>query len=134
MGERDSRGNDEESQGFSLREFVHDEASGGILLLVCAVIALAWANSPWGETYNALWSTELTLGTVQFHLTESLRHWVNDGLMAIFFFVVGLEIKREVLVGELASPRNAALPAIAALGGVLVPAGIYLVLNRGTAG
>jgi NhaA family Na+:H+ antiporter len=132
--DREHRGNDEQSQGFSLREFVHDEAFGGILLLICALVALAWANSPWAETYDALWSTELTLGTVQFHLTESLRHWVNDGLMAIFFFVVGLEIKREVLVGELASPRNAALPAIAALGGVLVPAGIYLLLNRESAG
>jgi Na+:H+ antiporter, NhaA family len=123
-----------ESQGFSLREFIHDEAFGGILLLVCALTALIWANSPWGETYGAVWATELTLGTVQLHLTESLRHWVNDGLMAVFFFVVGLEIKREVLVGELASPRRAALPAIAALGGVLVPAGIYLLLNRGTVG
>src|ERR671915_1796004 len=123
-----------ESQGFSLREFVHDEAFGGILLLVCALTALIWANSPWGATYDALWSTELTLGTVQFHLTESLRHWVNDGLMAIFFFVVGLEIKRELLVGELASPRQAALPALAALGGALVPAGIYVLLNQGTAG
>jgi NhaA family Na+:H+ antiporter len=123
-----------QSQGFSLREFIHDEAFGGILLLVCALTALIWANSAWSETYDAVWSTELTLGTVQFHLTESLRHWVNDGLMAIFFFVVGLEIKREVLVGELASPRSAALPAIAALGGVLVPAGIYLLLNRGTVG
>jgi Na+:H+ antiporter, NhaA family len=122
------------SEGFSLREFIHDEAFGGILLLLCALAALIWANSPWGATYDALWSTELTLGTVQYHLTESLRHWVNDGLMAIFFFVVGLEIKREVLVGELASPRRAALPAIAALGGVLVPAGLYLLLNRGTVG
>ncbi|MBA3415571.1 MAG: Na+/H+ antiporter NhaA [Chloroflexia bacterium] len=121
-------------EGFSLREFIHDEAFGGILLLLCALAALVWANSPWGATYDALWSTELTLGTVQFNLTESLRHWVNDGLMAIFFFVVGLEIKRELLVGELASPRRAALPAIAALGGVLVPAGIYVLLNRGTEG
>jgi Na+:H+ antiporter, NhaA family len=122
------------AQGFSLREFIHDEAFGGILLLVCALFALIWANSPWGAAYDALWSTELTLGTVQYHLTESLRHWVNDGLMAIFFFVVGLEIKREVLAGELSSPRQAALPALAALGGVLVPAGIFLLLNRGTAG
>jgi NhaA family Na+:H+ antiporter len=122
------------SGGFSLREFIHDEAFGGILLLVCALAALLWANSPWGDSYDALWSTELTLGTVQFHLTESLRHWVNDGLMAIFFFVVGLEIKREVLAGELSSPRQAALPAIAALGGVIVPAGIFLLLNRGIEG
>ena len=122
------------AEGFSLREFIHDEAFGGILLLVCALAALIWANSPWGATYDALWATELSLGTVQFHLTESLLHWVNDGLMAVFFFVVGLEIKREILVGELASPRRAALPAVAALGGVLVPAGIYALLNRGSAG
>jgi NhaA family Na+:H+ antiporter len=122
------------SAGFSLREFLHDEAFGGILLLFCALAALIWANSPWHQTYDALWATELTLGAVQYHLTESLRHWVNDGLMAVFFFVVGLEIKRELLVGELASPRRAALPALAALGGVLVPAGIYALLNRDTVG
>ena len=134
MEDAKNRSDDAQSQGFSLREFLHDEAFGGILLLICALAALIWANSPWGETYDALWSGELTLGTVQYHLSMSLRHWVNDGLMAIFFFVVGLEIKREVLVGELASPRRAALPAIAALGGVLVPAGIYLLLNWGTLG
>jgi NhaA family Na+:H+ antiporter len=130
----ESTGARERSEGFSLREFIHDEAFSGILLLLCALTALLWANSPWGETYDALWETDLTLGTVQYHLTLSLRHWVNDGLMAIFFFVVGLEIKRELLVGELASPRRAALPATAALGGVLVPAGIYALLNRGTVG
>ncbi len=92
MGDPENPRDDEQSQGFSLREFIHDEAFGGALLLVCALTALIWANSPWGETYAAVWSTELTLGTVQYHLTESLRHWVNDGLMAIFFFVVGLEI------------------------------------------
>ena len=118
----------------SLRAFIHDEAFGGILLLACAIVALVWANSPWRDRYEDLWHVSLTLGTVHFHLTESLRHWVNDGLMAIFFFVVGLEIKREVLAGELASPRRAALPAIAALGGVLVPAGIYVAVNAGGAG
>ncbi|MDP9353981.1 MAG: Na+/H+ antiporter NhaA [Chloroflexota bacterium] len=120
--------------GFSLREFIHNEAFGGVLLLTCALVALAWANSPWRESYHDLWHAKVTLGTVHFHLTESLLHWVNDGLMAIFFFVVGLEIKREVLVGELASPRRAALPAIAALGGVLVPATIYLAVNAGQRG
>lgn len=124
----------QQADGFSLREFIHDEAFGGILLLACALVALLWANSPWGATYDLFWSTELTLGTVHYHLTESLRHWVNDGLMAFFFFVVGLEIKREVLVGELASPRNAALPALAALGGAIAPAVIYVGLNRGTPG
>jgi NhaA family Na+:H+ antiporter len=117
-----------------LRDFVHDEAFGGILLLASALIALVWANSPWKGAYHDLWHAELTLGSAQLQITESLLHWVNDGLMAVFFFVVGLEIKREVLVGELASPRRAALPAIAALGGVLVPIGIYLALTRGHEG
>jgi NhaA family Na+:H+ antiporter len=85
-GENGSAGN---GGSFSLREFVHDQAFGGILLLAAAVAALAWANSPWGAAYGALWATELTLGTVQLNLTETLRHWVNDGLMAIFFLVVG---------------------------------------------
>jgi NhaA family Na+:H+ antiporter len=130
-GENGSAGN---GGSFSLREFVHDQAFGGILLLAAAVAALAWANSPWGAAYGALWATELTLGTVQLNLTETLRHWVNDGLMAIFFLVVGLEIKREVLAGELASPRRAALPAVAAVGGAVVPAAIYLLVNRGSPG
>lgn len=120
--------------GFSIREFTHNEASGGILLLACAVIALIWANSPWSDSYVDLWNYKLRLGTVHFDLNETLKHWVNDGLMAIFFFVVGLEIKREVLAGELASIRRAALPGIAALGGVLVPAGIYILINMGHEG
>ena len=119
---------------FSLRAFIHDEAFGGILLLACAIVALVWANSPWKEQYEDLWNATLTLGTARFNLTETLLHWVNDGLMAIFFFVVGLEIKREVLVGELASPRRAALPVIAAIGGMLVPAAIYFAVNAGGAG
>jgi NhaA family Na+:H+ antiporter len=127
----------QESDGrgvFTLREFLHDEAFGGILLLVCALTALAWANSPWDDAYARLWNATLAIETDRVHLTLSLRHWVNDGLMALFFVVVGLEIKRELLVGELASPRRAALPAIAALGGVLVPAGIYGLINTGSAG
>ncbi|MCC6793035.1 MAG: Na+/H+ antiporter NhaA, partial [Thermomicrobiales bacterium] len=119
---------------FSIREFAHNEASSGILLLVCALIALIWANSPWSDSYTDLWSSKVRLGTVQFDLNETLKHWVNDGLMAIFFFVVGLEIKREVLAGELASVRRAALPAIAALGGVLVPAALYYAINAGHPG
>lgn len=113
---------------------VGHEAAGGVLLFAAAVIALIWANSPWSEHYDDLWHTSITIGTGRFNLDETLLHWINDGLMAIFFFVVGLEIKRELLVGELASPRRAALPAIAALGGVLVPAGIYMVLNLGHSG
>lgn len=117
-----------------IRQFVKHEAAGGVLLLTAAIIALIWANSPWDQHYQDLWATKISIGTGRFHLTESLLHWINDGLMAIFFLMVGLEIKRELLVGELASPRRAALPAIAALGGVLVPAGIYLLLNSGRPG
>jgi Na+:H+ antiporter, NhaA family len=119
---------------FSLREFLHDEAFGGILLLACALAALAWANSPWDNAYDRLWHATLAIGTNRVHLDLSLQHWVNDGLMALFFVVVGLEIKRELLVGELASPRRAALPAIAALGGVLLPAGLYALVNGGESG
>jgi NhaA family Na+:H+ antiporter len=118
--------------GFSLRTFLHHEAFGGVLLLACAVVALLWANSPWHQSYEALWETELDLGLGAWHFGESLRHWINDGLMAIFFLVVGLEIKREVLVGELASRRRATLPAIAALCGAVIPAGIYIAFNAGT--
>ena len=117
-----------------LQSFAHHEAAGGILLLAAAAVALLWANSAWHESYEDLWQTSITIGTPRFHLTETLGHWINDGLMAMFFFVVGLEIKREVLVGELASVRSAALPAVAALGGVIVPAGIYYALNAGHAG
>jgi NhaA family Na+:H+ antiporter len=120
--------------GFSLRRFLHHEAFGGVLLLACAVIALIWANSPWHHSYELLWETELGVEAGTWHFEESLRHWINDGLMAIFFLVVGLEIKREVLVGELASARRATLPAIAALCGAIIPAGIYLALNAGTDG
>ncbi|MGD2115607.1 MAG: Na+/H+ antiporter NhaA, partial [Acidobacteriota bacterium] len=111
--------------------FASLEAAGGILLLVAAALALAWANSPWSEAYFALWQTEVRVGAGGFDLAKPLLLWINDGLMAIFFFVVGLEIKRELLVGELASPRRAALPMAAALGGMLVPAAIYAALNAG---
>jgi NhaA family Na+:H+ antiporter len=118
--------------GFALRSFLHHEAFGGVLLLCCAVVALLWANSPWHHGYEALWETELGIEIGSWHFEESLRHWINDGLMAIFFLVVGLEIKREVLVGELASRRKATLPAIAALCGAVVPALIFLAFNAGT--
>jgi NhaA family Na+:H+ antiporter len=109
-----------------LRRFLRFEAFGGILLVICALIALAWANSPWREGYHALWQTRFTLALGGFELSKPIILWINDGLMAIFFFVVGLEIKREALVGELASLRKALLPVAAALGGMLVPALIYL--------
>jgi len=111
------------------QEFAGRETSGGILLLACAVVALVWANSPWAHLYTALWHTPLMVGFGDFTLNHDLHFWVNDALMAVFFFVVGLEIKRELLAGELASPRQAALPILAALGGVVVPALLYTLLN-----
>ncbi len=116
------------------QQFTRLQASGGILLLAAAALALIWANSPWGHSYFALWETYLKIELGTLVLKESLLHWVNDGLMVIFFFVVGLEIKREVLVGELASPRRAALPLIAAVGGMVVPALIYTAFNLGRRG
>lgn len=114
-----------------IQSFIHTEASSGILLLIAAALAIAWVNSPWDSAYFDLWHTEFDLDFWVIHVNEDLGHLVNDGLMAIFFFVVGLEIKREVLHGELASPRKAALPIAAALGGMLVPAGIYAAFNAG---
>ncbi|HSE83789.1 MAG TPA: Na+/H+ antiporter NhaA [Thermodesulfobacteriota bacterium] len=119
---------------YPFQEFTKLEASGGILLLLCTVAALVWANSPWSDSYFNLWHTKLTIGIGSFMLSKNLLHWINDGLMAMFFFVVGLEIKREFLVGELASPKQAALPIAAALGGMIVPAIFYLALNAGKAG
>jgi len=116
------------------QRFVRAEAAGGIVLIACAVIALGWANSPWSESYFALWETPVTIGAASFGLTETLHHWINDGLMAVFFFLVGLEIKRELLIGELASVKQAALPIAAAVGGMLVPAAIYALVNAGGVG
>ncbi len=113
--------------------FVHTEASGGIVLLAAAVVALVWANSPWQASYETLWSSQVTLGFGVFGVEEDLRHFVNDGLMALFFFVVGLEIKREVVHGELADRRVAALPVFAALGGMVLPALLYVALVGGGA-
>ena len=117
-----------------LRNFLHTEASGGLLLLAAAVIALIWANSPLASSYEALWNTPFTLQLGHFGLTESLHFWINDGLMAIFFFVVGLEIKREVLIGELTTPRRALLPIAAAVGGAILPALIFVAFTRGGEG
>jgi NhaA family Na+:H+ antiporter len=114
--------------------FAKLEAAGGIVLLLCTVVALAWANSPWADAYHHLWEQELTASFGGVAARASLHALVNDGLMAVFFFLVGLEIKREVLVGELASPRQAALPVAGALGGMLVPAAIYAAVNGGGPG
>ena len=116
------------------QDFAHKASSGGILLIVATVVALVWANSPWGESYASLWQTKLTVGVGDFSISKDLTHWINDGLMAVFFLVVGLEIKREVFVGELSSVRGAALPIAAAVGGAVVPALIYSAINAGTEG
>jgi NhaA family Na+:H+ antiporter len=116
------------------QRFAQTESAGGIVLLVCTVIALIWANSAWGASYHHLWETRFALHAAGRSLDLSLHHWINDGLMAVFFFVVGLEIKREMLVGELSSARQAALPVAGALGGMIVPALLYTAVNAGGEG
>ena len=102
--------------------------------MIATVVALLWANSPWGQSYFSLWETYLKIVFGESALKLSLLHWVNDGLMVIFFFLVGLEIKREILVGELASLRKATLPLVAAVGGIFLPAAIYSAFNVGGEG
>ena len=114
--------------------FVRSEAAGGIVLLACTAIALVLANSPLRGAYEAILHHPLQLGGTGFLLELSVHEWINDGLMAVFFFLVGLEIKREMLVGELASVRRASLPIAGAIGGMLVPALIYAALNAGGSG
>ncbi|MEP6836144.1 MAG: Na+/H+ antiporter NhaA [Gemmatimonas sp.] len=113
-------------------EFVRAEASGGIMLLVGALAATVWANSPMADSYHHLWERSFSLGFGAHSLTLSWHMWINDALMAIFFLVVGLEIKREILVGELASVRRAALPILGAIGGMILPALIFWSITRGT--
>ena len=116
-----------------LTEFLHDEAAGGVALMVAAVAALVWANA-WSDSYASFWDRELTVGAGSLAIHEDLQHWVNDGLMALFFFVVGLEIKRELVTGELRDRKAAALPVLAALGGAILPAAIFVALTAGGAG
>jgi Na+:H+ antiporter, NhaA family len=111
------------------RSFASLQASGGILIVLVTIIALWWVNSDYAGSYNRLLDTHLLVGHDGLHFNKPLHFWINEGLMTFFFFVVGLEIKREILVGELASPRKAALPLIAALGGMIVPASIFLLFN-----
>jgi Na+:H+ antiporter, NhaA family len=112
-----------------LERFVHSETSGSILLFGATVVALVWANSPWSASYFALWKLPLKLGRRPL-FSMDLHHWIDDGLMVLFFLVVGLEIKREIVKGELSTFRQAALPVMAALGGMIVPALLYFALNR----
>ena len=117
-----------------IERFVHVEASSGIVLVVAAIIAMAWANSPFGESYDELWHTPFTIGLGEWVFERSLHFWINDFLMAVFFFVVGLEIKRELVEGALSDLKRAALPVAAALGGMILPATIFLAFNWGGPG
>lgn len=112
-----------------LEDFIHRQTTSGILLMLCAVAALYIANSHWSEAYHRLLQLPFTIGVPGFELSKSVHHWINDGLMAMFFFVIGLELKREILVGELADPKQAMLPIVAAIGGMIVPVAIYLSIN-----
>lgn len=112
-----------------LEHYLHVEAVGGVILLAAAACALFWANSPWRGDYEALWHTPLSIGVGTLSFSQSLHFWINDGLMTIFFLVVGLEIRREMHEGALSTLRQASLPLIAAIGGVIAPALIYLAFN-----
>ena len=117
--------------GFSqvtwLKEQLRDETIGGVLLLIAAVVALAWANSPWGDSYTAL--VDMKVGPVSLHLDLPLGIWAADGLLAVFFFVVGLELKHELVLGSLSKVREAVVPAAAAIGGMIVPALVFVAVN-----
>lgn len=116
------------------QRFFRLEASSSILLIICIIVSLIWANSIWGFSYFGLWETNLTIAIGPFIIIEPFRWWINEGLMALFFFVVGLEIKRAVVVGELSRLKDALFPILAAVGGMLVPASIFLIVNFGSVG
>lgn len=115
-------------------EFIHQETAGSFVLIACTVLALILANSPLAEAYERVLHTHVALNIGAWRLDHTLHHWINDGLMALFFFVVGLEIKREVLVGDLADARAAVLPVVAAVGGMVVPAALYTLITAGGEG
>jgi Na+/H+ antiporter NhaA len=115
-----------------IQSFLETEVASASLLVAAAAVALVWANSPWRDGYARLWGTELGLSLGGTSVVEDLRHWVNEGLMALFFLVVALEVKRELLTGELRDRRRAILPVAAALGGMVVPALVYLAVTAGT--
>lgn len=113
-------------------DFIKVESSGGIVLILSTVLALVWANSSWGELYELFKNMNVTFSLGSFELSKPAILWINDGLMAVFFFVVGLEIKREILVGELNTIKQSVLPIVAAIGGMVVPALFYIIFNHGT--
>ncbi|MCY4036200.1 MAG: Na+/H+ antiporter NhaA [bacterium] len=120
--------------GRPIHHFAAIEAAGGVLMLIATVAALVWVNSPWQSSYDDFWHTHVSFTVGDYHFEQDLAHVVQDGLMAVFFFVVGLEIKRELVSGQLRDPRFAALPAVAALGGMVMPAVIYVAFNAGGPG
>lgn len=113
----------------AIRFFQLEQASG-LLLIAVAIVAIVWANSPLASSYFSIWSSKVSFGFGEFKIEKDFLHWINDGLMVVFFFVVGLEIKRELLIGELSSVKNAVMPAVAALGGMIFPAIIYFLINN----
>ena len=115
-----------------IQEFIHYEQSSGIILIFCTIVSLALANTPLNEPIYQFWHTRIGFATENIDLHKTILHWVNDGLMAVFFLLVGLEIKREIVSGELSSLRRASLPLFGAVGGMLVPALIYVSFNQGT--
>ena len=114
------------------KEFFSTEQSSGIILIIATIISIAIANSAWGESYSHFWHTKVGFDTGTIHLKYSVEHWINDGLMAIFFLLIGLEVEREIYIGELSDLKNALLPIFAAIGGMLVPAGFHYLFNAGT--
>ena len=107
------------------QRFAKIEGLGGILLFAATAIAILWANSPWGDAYQSIWQYKIGLDADNFSLSKPIMLWINDALMAVFFFVIGLEIKRELMIGELNTPRKATLPLFAALGGMTIPVILY---------
>ena len=127
-------GDSERNEDGMFQQFFRWEAAGSVVLLLCTIVALVWANSPWAETYFSLSKTYIGVSWGEHTFNLSLSHWIADGLMVIFFFVVGLEIKRELVIGQLSSFKHALLPVSAAIGGMLVPATLYAVFNIGGEG
>jgi Na+:H+ antiporter, NhaA family len=112
-----------------IQRFISNQTTGGIVLFLSAVVALIAANSPWAHEYHEIWQHKFTIGYDDYMVSKDLHHWINDGLMAIFFFVIGLELKREILAGELSNPKDAVLPLMAGIGGMVVPALVYIAFN-----
>lgn len=108
---------------------MHGESTAGMVLLISAVMAMIWANSPWSDSYHHLWEYKLAIQAGEYGISKTLHEWINDGLMALFFFVIGLELKREIMAGELSDIGKAMLPLVAAFGGMLLPALIYFLFN-----